>query len=41
MSLIPSTPFDAVVVADGSFVSPLICGLFKTTAHIFHVSAPD
>jgi hypothetical protein len=23
--------------ADGSFVSPLICGLFKTPSHIFHV----
>jgi hypothetical protein len=28
----PSAPFDAVGVADGSFVSPLICGLFKMAA---------
>src|SRR5439155_24112142 len=35
MSLIPSAPFDAVGVADSSFVSSLICGLFKTAAHIY------
>jgi hypothetical protein len=34
MSLNPSAPFDAVGVADGSFVSPLICGLFKTPSQI-------
>jgi hypothetical protein len=32
----PSAPFDAFHprTADGSFVSPLICGLFKTPSHI-------
>jgi hypothetical protein len=34
-----SSILDAVDVADGSFVSPLICGLFKTPSHITHVAS--